>query len=102
MWVIVWAQFSTGEGQWGNACGASTSIYASGIQDTLSPDFSEEKKMHCALREVCPAGIVALHLFSRQRENVDVKSGDINKKCTFPSLFQKKNPIKLGESERSG
>lgn len=67
-----------------------------------SPDFGEEKKMHCALREVCPAGIVALHLFCRQRENIDVKSGDINKKCTFPSLFQKKNPIKLGESERSG
>lgn len=89
----MWAQFPTGEGQWGNACGASTSIYASNIQDTLSPGFNERKKMHCTPREVCPAGIVALHLFCRQRENFDVKSSDINKRCTFSSLFfQKKNP----------
>lgn len=93
MWVIVWAQFPTEEGQWRNACGASTSISASGIQDTDSPGFNEVKKTHCVLREVCPAGIVAFHLFNRQTENFDVKSSDINKKVYFfLSLVQKKPP----------
>lgn len=89
VWVIEWALFPTEEGQWGNAVDASASIYASGIQETLSTGFNEEKRMHCAMREVCPAGIITLHLFCRQSENFSVKSGDINIKCTFFSLFQK-------------
>lgn len=90
MWVIEGALLPTEEGQWGNAFDASTSIYASGIQETLSTGFTEEKKMYCAVREVCPAGIITLHLFCRQSENFGVKSSDINIKCTFFSLFQKK------------
>lgn len=83
MWVIEWALFPTEEGQQGNAFDASTSMYASGIQETLSAGFNEGKKMHCVVREVCPAGIITLHLFCRQRENFCVKSSDININCTF-------------------
>lgn len=39
------------------------------------------------MRELCPAGIVTLHLFCRQSENFGVKSSDINVKCTFFALF---------------
>ena len=65
----------------------------------VSTGFNEGKKLHRAVREVWPAGIITLHLFCRQSENLRAVTSTLN---VLFSLFFRKKINKWKESERSG